>query len=159
MGVTPYIDRHIMIDLGHLRSPHANLLCWLVPNGLPTGKKAEMRQCMCRPNQRSTVQRSRKISLEYSEENSIQSTIFVLIGSHDSVSHYRNHPGGFLNPHANVLGMVVPPPHGKDGRNRPWVDLTNEAQHRGTHKVSLECEKRTAPLTIRTDLFFPCNIS
>ena len=30
------------------------------------------------------------------------------------------------------------PPHLKKSEIRPWVDLANEAQHGGTHKVSLE---------------------
>ena len=52
----------------------------------------------------------------------------------------RNDPGRFRSSHANVLGRLVPNgfPKGKKADTRPWVDLTNEAQHVETHEVSVE---------------------
>ena len=54
--------------------------------------------------------------------------------------YYRNDPGRFRSPHANVLGRLVPNglPKGKKADTRPWVDLTNEAQHVEIHEVSVE---------------------
>ena len=47
-------------------------------------------------------------------------------------------PGRFRSPHANVLGRLVPNglPKGNKADTRPWVDLTNEAQHVETHARS-----------------------
>ena len=43
------------------------------------------------------------------------------------------------SPHAKVLGQLVPNglPTEKKAERRPRVDLSNEAQHRRTHEVSL----------------------
>ena len=40
----------------------------------------------------------------------------------------------------HVLGRLVPNglPKGKKADTRPWVDLTNEAQHVESHEVSVE---------------------
>ena len=48
----------------------------------------------------------------------------------------QERPGRFLSPHANVLGRLVPT--GSKAEMRKWIDLTNEAQHGGTRKISLE---------------------
>ena len=42
----------------------------------------------------------------------------------------------FWSPHANVLGRRLPT--GSKAEMRRWIDLTNEAQHDGTRKVSLK---------------------
>ena len=67
----------------------------------------------------------------------------------------RNDPGHFRNPHANILGRVVPNglPTGK-AEMRPSVDLTNEAQHIGTREVSLERAKRKSTAD-HPDLVWP----
>ena len=56
-------------DPGRFRSPHANVLGRLVPNGLPTGKKAETRPSV---DLTSEVQHVgiHKVSLEHAEEKS-----------------------------------------------------------------------------------------
>ena len=59
----------------------------------------------------------------------------------------RYDPSCFRTPHANALSsQTASPCKGKKSDTRPWVDLTNEAQHVETHKVSVECaeEESTA---------------
>ena len=53
---------------------------------------------------------------------------------------YTVTPGRFRSPHANVLGRLVPNglPKGKKADTRPWIDLTNEAQHVEIYEVSVE---------------------
>ena len=56
-------------DSGHFRSPHANVLGRVVPNGLPTGKKAEMRPSVNLTNKVQDVG-IREVSLECAERKS-----------------------------------------------------------------------------------------
>ena len=60
-----------------------------------------------------------------------------LVGSHDSDSLLGTTR---VVSGARVLGRLVPNglPKGKKADTRPWVDLTNEAQHVETHEVSVE---------------------
>ena len=60
------------------------------------------------------------------------------------VTPIRNNPGHFQSAHANVLGRVIPNglPTGNKAEMRPSEDLTNEMQHVGTCKVSLERAER-----------------
>ena len=61
------IGSHDRNDPGRFRRPHANVLGRLVPNGLPTGSKAEMRRWIDLTNE---AQRggTREASLERAEE-------------------------------------------------------------------------------------------
>ena len=56
--------------------------------------------------------------------------MYYIIVSHDNYSD-RNDPGRFQSPHADVFGRLAPNglPKGKKAETRPWVVLTNEAQH------------------------------
>ena len=56
-------------DLGHIRSPHTNVLSRIIPNGLPTGKKAEMRPSVDLTNKAQDVG-IRDVSLECAERKS-----------------------------------------------------------------------------------------
>ena len=46
-------------------------------------------------------------------------------------------------------GLSQTASHGKKAKMGPLVDLTNEVQHRGTHKIIMERHKRRAQSTIR----------
>ena len=56
-------------DRGRFQSPHANVLGRLVPNCLPMGKKAEMRQWVHQTNEAHHGE-IREVSLERAEEKS-----------------------------------------------------------------------------------------
>ena len=70
----------------------------------------------------------------------IECKLCVLVLGVTIVTPIRNDLGHLRSLHANILGEVVPNglPARKETAIWPSVDLTNEAQHVGTHKVSLE---------------------
>ena len=74
----------------------------------------------------------------------IEYKLCVLVLGVTIVTPIRNDPGHLRSLHANILGQVVPNglPTRKKTAMWPSVDLTNEAQHVGTCKVSLESEQK-----------------